>query len=114
MEETQVVDLLTFVALWGSLSPLAVSLLKNIGGQWHEGGKQAAALVLAVAGSVIGVFAAQGWSTPDFASWDSFWSPLLVGFVAIFPIQYTLYKGMWKGTKLETTLADVGTVEKVA
>jgi hypothetical protein len=102
------IDFLFISTLFAAISPLIVSLLKNIGGAWPKLAKQATAVAMAIIGSFIAVGVSAGWSAINLGDWSGFWQPLIVGVGGIFAVQYASYMAIWKDTTVETKLADVG------
>lgn len=102
------IDFLFVSSVFAFVSPLIVSLLKNIGGEWPTRAKQAIAVVMAIIGSFIAVGVSAGWSAIDFGDWAGFWQPLIIGIGGIFGVQYATYMAIWKDTAVEAKLADVG------
>lgn len=107
--ESALVDFLGFAAIWGALSPLLISLVKNVGKKWTTTAKKWAAILFSAVGAVIGYGITAGWTGINLVDWSEFWVPLLGAFGAIYPIAYVSYQGFWKGTAINTKLAAVGT-----
>jgi hypothetical protein len=99
-------DFAAILALWSSLAPLVVSLLKNMGGNWPSWAKKLTAVIMAVLGSVVAYALALDISSIDWGS-VSFWTPMIVGVVGAFSAQYAIYAAMWKGTTAEVYVANV-------
>jgi len=108
MDSGLVVDFLGFAAIWGAISPLAISLIKNVGGNWPKGAKQAVAVGFAALGALVAYGVTTGWGDVNLSDWSGFWVPLFGAFGAIYPIAFTTYQGFWSGTKVETAFAKVG------
>lgn len=102
------VDFLFVASVFAFVSPLIISLLKNIGGEWPERVKQALAMLMALIGSVIAVGVSSGWSAIALNDWAGFWQPLIVGVGGIFAVQYATYMAVWKDTRIEVAAAGVG------
>ncbi len=107
----EALDFLFVAGLWALFSPLAVSLLKNVGGTWPQGAKQALAFGMALLGSVVAVGQAAGFTQIDLSDIDGFWKPLVVGVAGILGTQYVSYVSIWEGTKVETVAASLGATE---
>lgn len=112
--ESALVDFLGFAAIWGALSPLLISLVKNIGKEWTATAKKWAAIIFSVAGAVVAYGLTAGWADINLADWSGFWVPLLGAFGAIYPIAFVSYQGFWKGTPVDTKLTAVGVFDKAA
>lgn len=102
------IDFLFVASVFAFVSPLIVSLLKNIGGAWPQWAKQATAVVMAIIGSFIAVGVSAGWSAINLTDFVGFWQPLIIGVGGIFGVQYATYMAIWKGTTVETAVAEVG------
>jgi hypothetical protein len=110
--ETVAVDFLFISGLWALFSPLLVSALKNVGGSWPTGAKQALAIVMALVGSVVAYGMSAGWASIDLADWAGFWQPLTIGVAAIFGTQYASYMAIWNDTKVMAVAEGLGTSGK--
>lgn len=102
------IDFAFIASVFALVSPLIVSLLKDIGGNWSRVAKQATAFVMALIGSFVAFGVSQGWSSVVLGDWVGFWQPLIIGVLGIFGIQYATYMGIWKDTAIETAVAEVG------
>lgn len=103
------IDFLFWAGIFASVSPLIVSLLKNIGREWTLKTKQAVAVVMAVIGSVFAYAVSAGLDSVQLDDFAGFWQPLVIGVVGIFAAQYASYMAIWSDTKVEKALAKVGT-----
>ncbi len=102
------VDFALVIAVWSAASPLAISALKNIGGNWPTLAKQAISGAFALAGAIIAYVVAVGFGTVDILD-PAVWQPLLIGTLGALSAQYAIYSTMWKGTAVEETFAGFGT-----
>ena len=102
------IDFLFVASVFAFISPLIVSLLKNIGGTWPDSAKTGTAVVMALIGSFIAFGVSAGWSSIALNDWVGFWQPLFIGIGGIFTVQYATYKAIWKDTAIETSVAEVG------
>lgn len=103
------IDFLFVAGVWALFSPLLVSALKNIGGEWPNGAKQATAVAMAVLGSVVAFGISAGWSTIALNDWVGFWQPLIIGVAGIFGTQYASYMAIWNETKALELAERLGT-----
>lgn len=103
------VDFLFWAGVFATVSPLIVSLLKNVGREWSLRAKQATAAVMAVIGSVFAYAVSMGLDSVALDDFAGFWQPLVIGVVGIFAAQYASYMAIWDDTKVEKALAKVGT-----
>lgn len=106
--EAIAVDFLFWAGAFATVSPLIVSLLKNIGRDWSLKAKQATAGVMAVIGSVFAYAVSIGLDSVVLDDWSGFWQPLVIGVIGIFAVQYASYMAIWNDTKVEKAAAKVG------
>jgi len=102
------VDFLFWAGVFATVSPLVVSLLKNVGREWSLKAKQATAGLMAVIGSVLAYAVSVGLSSVQLDDFTGFWQPLIIGVVGIFAVQYASYMAIWNDTKVEKALTKVG------
>ena len=107
--ETIAIDFLFIAGVWALFSPLLVSGLKNIGGDWPTGAKQATAVAMAILGSFVAFGVSAGWSTIALNDWVGFWQPLIIGVAGIFGTQYASYMAIWNETKVLAIAEKLGT-----
>ncbi len=109
MEEVLNFDFLFWAGLFAVVSPLIISLLKNLGFIWPSWLKALIAAVMAVLGTFFAVGMSMGWETIDLASTDT-WKLVLGAGVPLFAAQYAFYMAMWKPdfNGLETWAAKLG------
>ncbi len=101
------VDFALVIAVWSAAAPLAISALKNIGGNWPTLAKQAISGAFALAGAVVAYAVAVGFGVVDILD-SAVWQPLLIGTLGALSAQYAIYSTMWKGTAVEATLSGFG------
>jgi len=92
------------VAAWGFLSPLLISLIKNIGGEWPSIVKKLVALAFAVIGGYVAYGVAESWSLADFLDIET----VLAAWGAVWAVAQVSYASFWSGTAPDSKLAAVG------
>lgn len=89
-------------AAWALLSPLAISLIKDVGKSWNTNVKKLVALAFSVAGAYVAYGSAEGWTNFDIEALSAAW-------LFVWPAAQVSYSNFWSGTAVETKLAAVGT-----
>jgi hypothetical protein len=106
METTDFITFGAIAAIWGALSPLVISFIKNAGRTWPVSLKKWLAVVFAVAGALVTFSATAGLGDIGLNDWEGFWVPMLAGFGVIYPMAQVSYQNFWKGTAVEEGLAN--------
>jgi len=105
----ETIDFLFWSGLFALVSPLFISTLKNIGGTWSSGAKQATAVLMALLGSVFAFGISAGWGDISLSDVEGFWKPLTIGVAGIFGTQYAAYMSIWNKTKVLKLVESLGT-----
>ncbi len=89
------------------VNPAFVSFLKNWIGNWPSWLKKVVSVGFAAVASFIAIGVDQGFGVVDVLDFAGFWQPFLGSLVVTLPAQLAAYAFLWKGTAVETKLANV-------